>query len=147
MKTSLLTLVTVLGLATAGFGASADAELKAIEQQWLDAYMKSDASFLKTVEAEDYSIIEPDGAVSNKAQDIKSVTDKKFILKSATMSDFKCRMLGDNAAIVTATLKMAGTEDGQDFSGDFRATDVFEKKDGKWMAVTSQLTKVGGEKK
>lgn len=147
MKTSLLTLVMVLGLATAGFGASADAELKAIEQQWLDAYMKGDASFMKNVEAEDYSIIEPDGAVSNKAQDIKSVTDKKFILKSATMSDFKCRMLGDNAAIVTATLKMSGTEDGEDFSGDYRATDVFEKKDGKWMAVASQLTKIASEKK
>jgi len=147
MKTSLPTLVMVLGLATAGFGASADAELKAIEQQWLDAYMKGDASFMKTVEAEDYSIIEPDGAVSNKAQDIKSVTDKKFVLKSATMSDFKCRMLGDNAAVVTATLKMSGTEDGEDFSGDFRATDVFEKKDGKWLAVASQLTKIGGDKK
>ena len=136
----------VLGLATAGFGASAEAELKAIEQQWLDAYMKGDASFLKNTEAEDYMITEPDGVVATKADDIKSVTDKKFILKSATMSDFKCRMLGDNAACVTALLKLNGTEDGQDFSGDYRALDVFEKKDGKWMAVASQLTKVAEKK-
>ena len=137
----------VLGLATAGFGASADAELKAIEQQWLDAYMKGDAAFIKNAEAEDYSITEPDGTVSTKAQDVQSVTDKKFVLKSATMSDFKCRMLGDNAAVVTAMLKMSGTDDGEDFSGDFRAIDVFEKKDGKWMAVASQLTKIASQKK
>ena len=63
MKTTLITLFMVLGLATVGFGAGADAELKAIEQQWLDAYMKSDPSFIKNLEADDYSIIEPDGAV------------------------------------------------------------------------------------
>jgi ketosteroid isomerase-like protein len=145
MKTSLITLVAVLGLAATGFGAGADAELKAIEQQWLDAYMKSDAAFIKNLEAEDYSIIEPDGNVSTKADDVKSVTDKTFVLKTATMSDFKCRMLGDNAAVVTCMLKMSGTEDGKDFSGDFRGTDVFEKKNGKWMAVASQLTKVAKE--
>ena len=32
MKTSLITLLMVAGLATAGFGGSADAELKAIEE-------------------------------------------------------------------------------------------------------------------
>jgi uncharacterized protein (TIGR02246 family) len=145
MKTSLVTLLMVAGLATASFGASADSELKAIEQQWNDAYMKGDAAFIKNIEAEDYSIVEPDGAVGNKAQDIKSVTDKTFVLKTATMSDFKCRMLGDNAAVVTAMLKMSGSDDGKAFSGDYRATDVFEKKDGKWLAVASQLTKVGKE--
>jgi uncharacterized protein (TIGR02246 family) len=142
MKTSLITLLMVAGLATAAFGASAETELKAIEQQWLDAYIKGDATFVKNLEAEDYTIVEPDGAVSTKAEDLKSIADKKFVLKSATMSDFKCRMLGDNHAVVTAMLKMSGSDEGKEFSGDYRALDVFEKKDGKWMAVASQLTKV-----
>jgi ketosteroid isomerase-like protein len=132
----------VAGLATAGFGASAADELKAIEQQWLDAYMKSDPSVIKNLEAEDYTIVGPDGAISTKAQDVKSVTNKTFVLKTATMSDYKCRMIGDNAAVVTSMLKMSGTDEGKEFSGDFRGTDVFEKKDGKWQAVASQLTKV-----
>ena len=145
MKTSLITLLMVAGLATAGFGGSADAELKAIEQQWLDAYIKGDAAFIKGVEAEDYTIVEPDGTVSTKADDVKSVTDKKFVLKTATMSDFKCRMLGDNHAVVTAAIKITGTDDGEDISGDYRAMDVFEKKDGKWLAVAAQLTKIQKE--
>jgi ketosteroid isomerase-like protein len=145
MKTTLITLIMAVSLVSAAFGAGADAELKAIEQQWLDAYMKSDPAFIKNLEAEDYSIIEPDGAVSTKAQDVKSTTDKTFVLKSATMSDFKCRMVGDNCAVVTVMLKMSGTDDGKDFSGDYRGTDVFEKKNGKWMAVASQLTKVQKE--
>jgi ketosteroid isomerase-like protein len=146
MKTILLTLVMVAGLATAGFSGSADAELKAIEEKWLDAYMKSDASFLKNLEAEDYMIVEPEGVVGTKSDDVKSVTEKKFVLKSATMSEFKCRMIGENAAVVTAMLKMSGSDDGKEFSGDFRGIDVFEKKEGKWMVVASQLTKVAKDK-
>jgi ketosteroid isomerase-like protein len=145
MKTTLITLVMAVSLASAAFGAGADAELKAIEQQWFDAYVKSDPAFIKNIEAEDYSIIEPDGTVSTKAQDVKAVTDKTFVMKSATMSDFKCRMIGDNCAVVTLMVKMSGTADGKDFSGDYRGTDVFEKKNGKWMAVASQVTKVGKE--
>ena len=147
MKTTLITLVMAMSLGATAFGAGADSELKAIEQQWLDAYMKNDASFIKNLEAEDYSVIEPDGNVSTKAQDVKAVTDKTFVLKSATMSDYKCRMIGENVAVVTAMLKMSGTDDGKDFSGDYRGTDVFEKKSGKWMAVSSQLTRVESEKK
>jgi len=146
MKTTLVTLMMVLGLATIGFGAGADAELKTIEQGWLDAYMKSDPAFIKNIEADDWSVVEPDGAVSTKDADVKSVTGKTFVLKSATMSDFKCRMIGDNVAVVTAMMKMSGTDDGKAFDGDFRGTDVFEKKNGKWMAVASQLTKVEKEK-
>ena len=146
MKTTLITFMMVLGLVTAAFGAGAEAELKALSQQWLDAYLKGDPSFLKNTEAEDYTITEPDGTVSTKADDIKSVTDKKFVLKSATITDFKCRMVGDNVAVTTATLKLSGSEDGQEFSGEYRSLDVFEKKDGKWMAVASQMTKIAEQK-
>lgn len=146
MKTSLLTLFTVVGLATTGLASGAEAELKAITQQWLDAYQKSDAAFLKNLYADDYFVVEPDGAVTTKADDIKSVTEKKFVLKSATTSDFKCRMMGENSACVTALLKLTGTAEGEEFSGDYRVLDVFEKKDGKWMAVVSQVTKVQKEK-
>ena len=135
----------VAGLATTGLGAGAEAELKALSQQWLDAYQKSDPTFLKNTLAEDFIVVEPDGSVGTKADDVKSVTEKKFVMKSATMSDFKCRMLGDNAAVVTMMVKLSGTDDGTEFSGDFRAMDVFEKKDGKWVAVASQITKVGKE--
>ena len=146
MKTSLLTLLIAAGLATTGSGAGAEAELKAITQQWLDAYQKSDATFLKNLYADDYFVVEPNGAITTKAEDIESVTDKKFVLKSAATSDFKCRMMGDHSACVTALLKLTGTAEGKEFSGDYRALDVFEKKDGKWVAVVSQVTKVEKEK-
>src|ERR1043165_4613134 len=146
MKTTLIALIMVMGLLAKAFGAGADAELKKIEEQWLDAYMKGDAAPIKSIEADDYYFVEPDGTVSNKADDVKAVADKKFVMKSATMTDFKCRMIGENSAVVTATVTMSGTDEGEAFSGDFRGIDVFEKKDGKWMCVASQLTKIAKQK-
>ena len=146
MKISLITLLMVLGLATAGFGAGAEAELKTLEQQWLDAYEKADTAFLKTVEADDWSLVDSDGTVMTKAQDIKELEDKTFVCKSASMSDAKVKMMGDNYAYVTGIVKMSGTYKGKDFDESFRAVDVFEKKNGKWQSTYSQITKMGKEK-
>lgn len=145
MKTCLITLLMVLGLATAGFGAGADAELKAMEQQWLDAYEKGDTAFLKTVEADDWMLVDSDGKVMTKAQDIKELGDKTFVCKSASMSDASVKMIGDSAAYVTTTTKMAGTYKGKDFNETYRTVDIFEKKAGKWQATYSQLTKLEKE--
>jgi ketosteroid isomerase-like protein len=136
----------IAGLATIAFGASAETELKALEQQWLDAYVKGDTAFLKTLEAEDWTFVDSDGTTLTKAQDIKELGDKTFVCKSASVSDVKVKTMGDNYAYVTGVVKMAGTYKDKDFSGDFRAVDVFERKDGKWQALYSQITKVKKEK-
>jgi ketosteroid isomerase-like protein len=146
MKTCLITLLMVLGLATRGFGAGAEAELKTLEQQWLDAYKKGDTAFLKAVEADGWTLVDSDGTVSTKDKDIKELGDKTFVCKSASMSDAKVSMMGENNAYVTGIVKMAGSYKGKDFDESFRAIDVFEKKNGKWQSTYSQITKIGKEK-
>jgi len=147
MKISLLTAVLVAGLAGIALGSPAETEIKALEQQWLDAYVKADAAFLKTVEAEDWVFVDSDGTVNTKAQDIKDVTDKVFTCKSASISDVKVKTVGDNFAYATGIVKMTGTYKGKEFNSEFRAVDMFEKKDGKWQATYSQITKVGQDDK
>ena len=97
-----------------------------LEQQWLDAYVKGDATFIKTIEAEDYSVVEPDGSVLTKAGDVKAVTDKTFALKSASMSEIKVRILGENYACVTGLVKLSGTDDGKDITGTYRGLKLWE---------------------
>jgi ketosteroid isomerase-like protein len=145
MKLTILILTILVGCAAAAF-ASPEADLKALDQQWLDAYVKGETAFLKTVEAEDWKFVDSDGAIVTKAQDIKELGDKTFVCKSASMSDTKVKMLGDNYGYVTGMIKMAGTYKGKDFNSDFRGIDIFEKKDGKWQAVYSQIAKVQKEK-
>ena len=145
MKTTLVTSLMMLGLATAGFGAGAESELKALDQQWVEAYPKADTAFLKTVEADDWTLVDSDGKVVTKAQDIKELGDKTFVCKSASMSDASVKMIGENAAYVTSTIKMAGSYKGKDFSDTYRSVDIFEKNGGKWQATYSQITKMEKE--
>ncbi len=65
----------VLGFAAAGMASPADTELRALEQQWFDAYVNADTAFLKNIEAEDWFLVEPSGKITTKAEDIQSVTD------------------------------------------------------------------------
>jgi ketosteroid isomerase-like protein len=120
--------------------------LKTLEQQWLDAYVKADTAFLKTVEADGWTLVDSDGTVATKDKDIKELGDKTFVCKSASMSDAKVTMMGENYAFVTGIVKMAGSYKGKDFDESFRAIDVFEKKNGKWQSTYSQITKIGKEK-
>lgn len=61
MKISLITSLMIAGLATVAFGSPVETELKALDQHWLDAYVKGDTAFLKTVEAEDWTFTDSDG--------------------------------------------------------------------------------------
>jgi ketosteroid isomerase-like protein len=136
----------VAGFATMAFGGSAETDLKAITQQWLDAYVKADTAALKNIEADDWMFVDSDGTTMTKAQDIKELGDKTFVCKSASASDVKVKEMGDKHAAVMATIKMAGAYKGEEFSAEFRGIDVYEKKDGKWQAIYSQITKVKKEK-
>jgi ketosteroid isomerase-like protein len=145
-KVSLLASVMIAGLAAVALASPAETELKALEQQWLDAYIKGDTAFPKNVEADDWAFADSDGTTMTKAQDIKELGDKTFVCKSASLSDAKVKMLGENYAYVTGVLKMTATYKGKDISGEYRSIDVFEKKDNKWQALYSQITKVKKEK-
>lgn len=142
MKTSLIISVFVAGFATLALAAGAESELKAIEQQWSDAYVKGDSAFLKSIEADDFRLVDPEGNVVTKAQDIKELEAKTFTVESTTLGKIDVRMLGENFAYVTGLSTMKGTYKGEDISGQYRFLDVFEKKGGKWQAIASQITRV-----
>jgi ketosteroid isomerase-like protein len=136
----------IAGLATMAFGGSVESDLKDLTTKWLDAYVKADTAALKAIEADDWMFVDSDGSIINKAKDIKEVEDKTFVCKSASASDIKVKTMGDNHASVMSMIKMAGAYKGEEFSHEFRSVDIFEKKDGKWQAIYSQMTKVGKDK-
>jgi ketosteroid isomerase-like protein len=146
MKTSLITVVIlagVAGLAPFAIAADTESELKALDQQWSDAYPKGDIAVLKAVEADDYTVVNADGTLTTKAEDIKELADKTFVVKSASTSGVKVRMLGENYACVTGVWKLSGaTYKGKDVSGDHRFLDIFEKKGNNWQAIYTQITKI-----
>ena len=45
--------------------------LKKIQHQWADARLKRDSSFATQIEADDFTVVWPDGQIINKQGDVK----------------------------------------------------------------------------
>jgi ketosteroid isomerase-like protein len=142
MKTSLMISVLLVSLATFAIAAGVEDELKALEQQWADAYLRGNTAVLEEIEADEYKLIDPSGIVATKARDIEELREKKFVVRSTSSNELNVRMLGDNFAYATGLQTLKGAYKGEDISGQYRFLDIFEKRGNKWQALISQVTRV-----
>lgn len=114
-------------------------QLMQIENNWAKAALTKDKQRLSQIEAPDYQFTAPDGTMRNQQQDIASLDNSTYT--EFTNRDMNVRVYGDTA-VVTGMTQLKGTENGKDISGDYRFTDVFVKRDGKWQAVNTEATKM-----
>jgi ketosteroid isomerase-like protein len=120
--------------APTGAGSTAEQTLKRIEQEMLDALVKSNTSANDRYMSSDLVFTAPDGEMLDKARlnaDLKSGALK---MQSSTFNDMRVRIHGDTA-IVTYGTTDKGTYKGKDISGQFRWTDVFVMHNGNWQLV------------
>jgi ketosteroid isomerase-like protein len=113
--------------------------LQAIEQAWLNAEKNHDAAAFEKVVADDWIAITPEGKSQTKAERAAEV--KSGHIDSATLGDMKVRVFGDTA-VVTGTDDEVSTEDGKKSNNHYVWTDVFVRRNGKWLAVASQTAQI-----
>ena len=114
-------------------------EIVDLEKQSKDAALHRDADFAERVLAEDYVAITPLGQVVGKADTIAARKTAQLRYETIDVSDMVVRMYG-NTAIVTARASVKGTELGEEFSGPYRFTRVWVRRNGKWLTVSYQAT-------
>jgi ketosteroid isomerase-like protein len=112
-----------------------------IQHDWAEARIKGDSSYTKQLEAENCTVVWPDGSIVNKREDLKSMTgDIVFI--EFKIDDLKVRLYGDTG-IVVGQGRIKAHEGKQNLlGGKFVWTDTFVKQDGAWKVVASQVTPV-----
>jgi ketosteroid isomerase-like protein len=113
----------------------------AVEREWGDAMTNHDIVGLDRILGDDHSVISKDGSVHTKAQEMANYKSEE---SSSELSDFepmKVRVFG-NTAVVTGGHREKSHNFGKDTSGHYRWTDVFVKRNGRWQAVASELTRV-----
>src|SRR5208337_327091 len=100
-----------------------------------------DASALDRMTAEDYTFITLRGELRTKSEIVNGFRSGSFKYDSREISDLKKRVYG-NTAVVTGRSNQKGKENGKDYSGDYRFTRVYVRRNGRWLTVALQTTLV-----
>jgi ketosteroid isomerase-like protein len=116
-------------------------QVKEREQNWAQATVKEGAAAVDQYEADDIIDTDPSGRVTDKAQDKTDLSSGDLKFQSIEVSDLKVHVYGD-IAVAAGTSTVKGTYKGQDISGQYRFTDTWVKRNGKWQAVASQSSKI-----
>lgn len=122
--------------AAAHVAASTQSQLLALEHTWMQAAQDRDLPVLRRILADDYIDINYKGVVRDKA-DALSAPNLKAQHYAQRLSDEKVRLYGETAIVTGRGIL---TKDGGVEVAAWRFTDVFVKRGGAWLAVTSQET-------
>ena len=114
--------------------------LMKIQHEWAEARVKGDSSYTRRLEAEDCTIVWPDGRIVNKRGDLQSMTD--IVFSEFEIQNLQVRLYGDTGIVVGEGIIKAHKGKRDLLGGKFVWTDTFVKKDGAWKVVASQITPV-----
>jgi ketosteroid isomerase-like protein len=110
-----------------------------MERQAKEASLRRDAEFSLRTLAEDYVAITPLGQVTTKQETISARRSGQLRYESMNVTDMVVRLYGDTA-VVTARADVKGHQLGEDFSGPYRYTRVWVRRNGRWQTVSYQAT-------
>lgn len=125
--------------------AGAEAEVRALQDALIDAYIRRDTAAMDRLLGDEYMFINDDeGVVATKKQildSFKSGGDRKII--SYKRQDDRVRVYGD-VGVLTYRYQSEETYKGQYNGGDFWVTRIFVRRGGRWQIMGGQETRVSG---
>lgn len=127
---------------TPGFSASDQEVIREIvdlERQTKEAILHRDAEFSMRTLADDYVAITPLGQVTTKQDAVSARRSGQLRYESVNVTEMVVRLYGDTA-VVTARADVKGHQLGEDFSGPYRYTRVWVRRNGHWQTVSYQAT-------
>ena len=116
-------------------------QLIKIQQEWAEARVKGDRSYTQRLEAEDCTIVWPDGRIVDKRGDLQSMTGD-IVFSEFKINDLQVRIHGETGIVVGQGIMSARKGQQNLLGGNFVWTDTFVKQGGKWKVVASQITPV-----
>ena len=114
--------------------------LTKIQHEWAEARIKGDSSYTRSIEADDCTIVWPDGSIVNKRADLQTMTDIKF--SEFKIQNLQVRLYGDTGIVVGEGAIKAHKGKQDLINGKFVWTDSLVKQGGQWKVVASQITPV-----
>jgi ketosteroid isomerase-like protein len=111
--------------------------LRDFNSQYIHSVVHSDVARFTEILADDFLCTNPDGSLIDKPQFLTQ-TAVPVSFTDFDVDDLRIRVLGD-VAIVHGRTRFA-LKDGRRGRGQY--TDVWEKRQGRWLAVSAHVTRV-----
>jgi uncharacterized protein (TIGR02246 family) len=119
-------------------------DLMAVAGEWAEAMIANDAERIGSFMADDWVIVSERG-ISPKEHFLSFVESGALTHSSFDMvGEPRIKIYGDTA-VLTARVVNTAHFGGQQFDQDEFASDVFVKRDGRWLCVHSHITSVDQE--
>jgi ketosteroid isomerase-like protein len=116
-----------------------------IEHDWANALVKGDVVAWSRCLADDWIGTGPEGNMVTKAGAYADLKAGLVVRGLFRLDDLKVRVYGDVAIVFDLETEKSMIH-GKDMSGQYRFTDVFVKRHGRWQAVASHLSRVLAQK-
>ena len=113
----------------------ADAEVLAIEGEIMAAIRRKDAAALEPMLADDFCYRTHFGAETDKAGFLQSVTSTPFEILSLHGEELNVNIYGDTAVLTGVQIAEARPPEGEKEESVVAFTDVFVRRDGRWLMV------------
>ena len=137
-----LTILAMSGSAGAQMAVKSDQQiLIELEQKWIEALQTNDVKFVDSVLAEEFVATYGDGSRGDRKHELQLVADFNAQVDKWTIDEVTVKVYKDSA-VVWFTQRMTGPVQGKPVEIVTRYMDVFVMRDGRWLCVGSQSTRV-----
>jgi len=108
-----------------------DAMMEKEKAAW-QAFKEKKSDEFKKLLSPNFMAVYSDG-IQTKQKELDSM--QKWDLKSFSLSDFNLVMTDPDTTLVTYHVKVEGTMEGKDMSGDYNAGSIWQMKKGEWHPI------------
>jgi ketosteroid isomerase-like protein len=124
---------------------SVDAELKQLEREWNEAIVKKDFPKLQKILGDEFVYIDYVGGVNPKVDMLRGLKESEAVIEPFETEDVVVKVFG-NTAIITGRFTQKVIFKGQTYTGQFRYTDVYIKRNQHWQAVAAHSSRIPDKK-
>lgn len=136
----LVALALFAGLPASG-ATRAERDLRATEAAVCHAFEIGDAAYLRKALDPGFTLTDSKGGVEKFAATVDEVARREPRYEMFRNHDQAVRMYGD-AAVVNGITSIRGSSGGEAFSADFRFTDTWVRRHGRWILAASHASRL-----
>ena len=137
-----LTVFLLLLCCELSFGQNKDVEtLKQLNHDWINSFPTRDSATMNKIYADDMVLVSSGGSVFHKKDLLRNLMSPVPAYISAKVDSVNVRLSG-NTGLVRATATSVFKDNGQEKTVTTCYLDVYEKRNGRWYAIASQVAMV-----